>query len=1009
MFEKREEKSLARPSEPRPLDGPKEADKLYGQYLAEVFKEYLPYVSSRYSVLECPFDADPTESVASFEVSKLVLEKDGKVLEKLKNVYHLLAYSDSSIAVVLKREHRKCSLHVAIGTSCSDSERAKNLASNVRDAFVGNFPGSECGPVKYFSDAKDGAFSFLNESARFGNVEYSSIAAVSNIATDFSDEFATQGIERLIDGIALREDEEYALMLVAQAVPSGDLTVRKERLCELYTKLSPFASVQRSWGVNESTTWTKGVSAGLFGSSPMGSSPTLGANIGFNVSKGTTIGTTANDTVTITEYGVKHVLDTMEKQVERLEECEALGLWRFSAYVVSPSVKLVDEASRMYLSLTQGHGSFIERPAVNVWNAQRRDASTRDDIRKIRSYLMRLKHPRFEKRGEGEEIVFNEPNWPKVASCAAELSGAELTKAMNVPRSSIPGLPVIECAPFGREVSSYDGLAKGDLTLGCIHHMHHDENMPVEISSSSLPSHVFVTGSTGSGKTNTVCKLLDEYGGDFLVIEPAKGEYRNEFGSDVNVLGTNFLVGDLLRINPFVFPKGIHVYEHIDRILEVFNVCWPMYAAMPAVLKEAVIRAYKKVGWDLRGSRNDLGDFYPTFKDVCDEVDAYIESSDYSADTKGDYRGSLKTRLESLTNGINELVFCNGCTPDEVLFDSRTVVDLSRVGSSENKSLIMGILVIKLQEHRMCQKKGSNEALKHVTVIEEAHNLLRAAPASASVEMGGGVAAKAVEMLANAIAEMRTYGEGFVIVDQAPGLLDMSVIRNTNTKIIMRLPDKSDRELVGRAANLNDEQIDELARLQKGIAAIYQNEWTEPVLCHIGKHERREAILAEAAREDREEGVTEEEAARLNSCVYDPRLLDGPSGVDFVDCLKRAEAPDSLKAVLTEMARTPLSMRRGLFSKGAYEWFKMDAFFETAPLSSLDDLEESLKAHLGGFAFEEGTGPGTQNEAWYRFEQMMMFERASRMASHASVDDATSEAMALSAIAGEVAKSRLRG
>ena len=155
--------------------------------------------------------------------------------------------------------------------------------------------------------------------------------------------------------------------------------------------------------------------------------------------------------------------------------------------------------------------------------------------------------------------------------------------------------------------------------------------------------------------------------------------------------------------------------------------------------------------------------------------------------------------------------------------------------------------------------------------------------------------------------------------------------------------------------------------------------------------------------------MTEEEAARLNSCVYDPRLLDEPSGVDFADCLKRAEAPDSLKAVLTEMARTPLSMRRDLFSKGAYEWFKMDAFFETAPLSGLDDLERSLKAHLGGFAFEEGAGPGVQNEAWYRFEQMMMFERASRMASYASVDDATSEAVVLAAIAGEIANSRLRG
>ena len=90
---------------------------------------------------------------------------------------------------------------------------------------------------------------------------------------------------------------------------------------------------------------------------------------------------------------------------------------------------------------------------------------------------------------------------------------------------------------------------------------------------------------------------------------------------------------------------------------------------------------------------------------------------------------------------------------------------------------------------------------------------------------------KSAAMLANAIAEMRTNGEGFVIADQAPGLLDMSVIRNTNTKIIMRLPDRTDRELVGRAANLNDDQITELAKLPCGVAAIYQNEWVQPVLC----------------------------------------------------------------------------------------------------------------------------------------------------------------------------------
>ena len=67
------------------------------------------------------------------------------------------------------------------------------------------------------------------------------------------------------------------------------------------------------------------------------------------------------------------------------------------------------------------------------------------------------------------------------------------------------------------------------------------------------------------------------------------------------------------------------------------------------------------------------------------------------------------------------------------------------------------------------------------TVLEEAHNILRRTSFEQSSE-GSNLTGKSVEMISNAIAEMRTYGEGFIIVDQAPGLLDMSAIRNTNTK-----------------------------------------------------------------------------------------------------------------------------------------------------------------------------------------------------------------------------------
>ena len=186
-----------------------------------------------------------------------------------------------------------------------------------------------------------------------------------------------------------------------------------------------------------------------------------------------------------------------------------------------------------------------------------------------------------------------------------------------------------------------------------------------------------------------------------------------------------------------------------------------------------------------------------------------------------------------MTNGINGLIFTTNELESKDLFDENVIIDLSRVGSTETKSLIMGLLVLKLQEYRMTSGV-MNAPLRHITVLEEAHNLLKRTSTEQSQESGN-LLGKSVEMLTNSIAEMRTYGEGFIIADQAPALLDMAVIRNTNTKIIMRLPDKDDRELVGKAANLNDDQIVELAKLPRGVAAIYQNEWVQAVLCKV-KH-----------------------------------------------------------------------------------------------------------------------------------------------------------------------------
>ena len=117
---------------------------------------------------------------------------------------------------------------------------------------------------------------------------------------------------------------------------------------------------------------------------------------------------------------------------------------------------------------------------------------------------------------------------------------------------------------------------------------------------------------------------------------------------------------------------------------------------------------------------------YPTFRDLLKILPKIISSSEYSADTKGDYTGALVTRVASLTNGIMGQVFCGNCdVTDRELFDETCIVDLSRVGSAETKSLIMGILVMKLSEYRAANASGQNLGLRHVTVMEEAHNLLK--------------------------------------------------------------------------------------------------------------------------------------------------------------------------------------------------------------------------------------------------------------------------------------------
>lgn len=839
------------------------------------------------------------------------------------------------------------------------------------------------------SDNVSGGVSILGFGAHTGNVTGLSAAISSETGSSITDAVGssvTQGVSQTVG--------ESASHAIGKTVSQAIGTATGKAISNTVTK-----AVAKSVGHAVANTLGRAVTNSVTTASGLYKGVNLGGNFGANFARSSNVSATVgkNEGIqqTFTNYTVKHTLEILEAQMKRLEQSTALGMWDFAAYVLSEDQTVANNVAHSYLALTQGEASYMSQAAVNLWRGDMGEDS--ENAKEISSYLKELRHPIFGLNPALTSLDSDFNAYPALVTATTSLSGKELAYSLNFPQRSLAGFPVVECAEFGRNVVSYAPLNEREtLDLGCIYHMNHAESSRVGLTKNSLASHTFVTGSTGSGKSNTVYHLLDEaseQGVSFLVIEPAKGEYKRYFGSDpeVSVYGTNPYLSPMLRLNPFSFPSSIHIFEHLDRLVEIFNVCWPMYAAMPAVLKKAIEQSYEDCGWDLMRSVNRYHEaVYPAFADVARNIKTIIETSEYDAENKGAYKGSLLTRLQSLTTGINGTIFVSDELEPAALFDRDAIVDLSRVGSSETKALIMGMLVLKLQEHRMSHSDGANSALKHITVLEEAHNLLRKTSSTQSQDSAN-LMGKSVEMLSNAIAEMRTYGEGFVIVDQAPGLMDMAVIRNTNTKIIMRLPDQGDRELVGRAANLDDDQIAELAKLPCGVAAVYQNEWIQPVLCKVELFSGQQSTFQYIPTEDVfSRGSPESLSDSLLNCIMDKELfrrgekhdlmelraavikskLDSAVKVDFLDYIGADEehAVESLRKLLYDF----LSAKDAIASSSQYQDISLWA------ASVVDGLKPPIKDYskrqinlaLALLVYEQSMRDAAYNDLFCRFTEV---------------------------------------
>lgn len=824
-----------------------------------------------------------------FEITKIVYDRNENMNDKLVSVYSALSNFGSTALLVLCSDYDGVKFY--LGTR--DTNQPNVAREILQKSLRGNFPGME------MKEQESGQVARLLEKhipEVYSNMAVASVSIVPSIRDENKKNFV-QGIEKFIDSMS---GEKYTAIFVAAPLSKRDLEAKKRGYEELYTALSQCAQVNLTYSENDSEAVAKGISDNFSVAINEGISDTTGTTYGTNVSKShssnhgsgfglfgmshnhgssraktftnsnstssghtdsrsktETKGKTASDTTTITNGStstiavtkqnktVQALLGRIDEQLERIKKCESYGLWDSACYFIAESTETSLVAANTFKAIVAGEKTSVENSFINLWDNEFENS---DNSLMVMEYLRYGMHPKFRYFSDLKEKNYTE----QLITPASLISGVELPVLMGLPQKSVSGITSISSAEFGRNVFA-KGINKTyrNIDIGAVFHMGEVfKDNRVYLDLESLSAHCFITGSTGSGKSNTTYKIIDELilgknDVKFLVIEPAKGEYKIAFGAmqGINIFTTNPQFYNMLSINPFAFHSEVHVLEHLDRLIEIFSACWPLYAAMPALLKASFEQAYIRHGWDLNHSVyiNRGNGKFPTFQDVVEILPILLEKSEFSTQTKGDYIGSLVTRVESLTNGLLGQIFSDNAIEDSVLFDENTIIDLSRIGSSETKALLMGVLVLKLGEYRQSTAKGTNCPLKHITILEEAHNLLR----HTSTEQGqeaANVQGKSVEMISNSIAEMRTYGEGFIIVDQSPTAVDISAIKNTNTKIIMRLPEVNDCEAVGRAIGLKDEQILELSKLDKGVAVIYQNNWLEAVLTKIDKCSERYEI-----------------------------------------------------------------------------------------------------------------------------------------------------------------------
>lgn len=339
--------------------------------------------------------------------------------------------------------------------------------------------------------------------------------------------------------------------------------------------------------------------------------------------------------------------------------------------------------------------------------------------------------------------------------------------------------------------------------------------------------HAFVAGVPGAGKTNTMLYLASSlwknYRVPFLILEPAKQEYRvltTISGMEEMLVfspgaGTKFP----LHINPFEFPVGMPLAEHIRRLVDVFEGAFPLEPPMPFLLDYSIEAIYREKGWYPQTINDGKTLEYPTMSELYERLEKEVENTEYSDEVSGNLKSALQVRIGSLLRremgDLFDVAFST-LKPEEWL-KRPVLIELENMGSGPANFLNLMLATIIRECLKISPLEDLEKTVRHIIFFEEAHNLIGPEANEVKGENADPKMA-ATAFIVKMLAEVRALREGIIIADQLPTAMAPEVIKNTGLKIAHRITSMDDRGLMGGTMSADDGQLEELALFEPGFA-----------------------------------------------------------------------------------------------------------------------------------------------------------------------------------------------